>query len=104
MRYRKFGKTGEKVSTLSLGCMRFPDEETAVEIVAKAVELGINYFETSIGYVGGNSERWLREGLGQDREKVLVSTKSHPIVDGEGASADEVRRTIEESLEKLGME
>jgi predicted aldo/keto reductase-like oxidoreductase len=82
--------------------MRFPDEETAIEIVAKAVELGINYFETSIGYVGGNSERWLGKGLGKDREKVMVSTKSHPIVDGEGVSADGARRTIEESLEKLG--
>jgi predicted aldo/keto reductase-like oxidoreductase len=82
--------------------MRFPDEETAAETVAKAVELGINYFETSIGYVGGNSERWLGRGLGRDRKKVMVSTKSTPLVDGQGVSADGVRRTLEESLEKLG--
>jgi predicted aldo/keto reductase-like oxidoreductase len=82
--------------------MRFPGEEEAVEIVAKAIELGINYFETSIRYVNTNSERWLGRGLGQDRRKVMVSTKSQPLVDGEGVSADGVRRTLEESLEKLG--
>lgn len=102
MRYRKFGKLDEKVSALSLGCMRFPSEKAAVEIVAKAAKLGINYFETSIGYVSGNSEHWLGRGLGDDRDKVMVSTKSHPIVDGEALSADEVRRSIDESLEKLG--
>ena len=102
MRYRKFGKLDRQVSALSLGCMRFPSEEAAFEIVAKAVELGINYFETSIRYVNRNSERWLGKGLGQDRKKVMVSTKSTPLVDGEGVSADGVRRTIDESLEKLG--
>lgn len=102
MRYREFGKTGERVSALSLGCMRFPSEETAIEVVAKAVESGINYFETSIRYVNSNSERWLGKGLGQDRNKVMVSTKSPPLVDGEGVSAAGVRRTLEESLEKLG--
>lgn len=102
MRYREFGKTGKSISTLSLGCMRFPDEETAIEIVSKAVGSGINYFETSIGYVGGNSERWLGKGLGQDRDKVMISTKSPAIVDGKGITVDGVRRTLEESLEKLG--
>jgi predicted aldo/keto reductase-like oxidoreductase len=102
LRYRELGKTGESISILSLGCMRFPSKEVAVEIVAKAVELGINYFETSIGYVGGNSERWLGRGLGEAREKVMVSTKSHPTADGEGVSADGVRRAIDESLAKLG--
>jgi predicted aldo/keto reductase-like oxidoreductase len=102
LRYRELGDTGEKISALNLGCMRFPDEETAIQIVAKAIELGINYFETSIRYVNGNSERWLGKGLGQDRRKVMVSTKSPPIVNGEDVSADGVRRTLDESLAKLG--
>ena len=102
MRYREFGHTGEKISALSLGCMRFPDEETAVQIVARAIGLGINYFETSIRYLNGNSERWLGKGLGQDREKVMVSTKSTPIVNHQELGAEGVRRTLAESLEKLG--
>lgn len=102
MRYREFGQLDEEISALSLGCMRFPSEEAAYEIVAKAVDVGINYFETSIGYVNGNSERWLGRGLGKDRSRVMVSTKSQSIVDGEPVSADEVRRTIDTSLEKLG--
>ncbi len=48
MKYREFGSTGEKVSILSLGCMRFPDEKTAVDIVARSVELGVNYFEGKV--------------------------------------------------------
>ena len=103
MRYREFGKTGEKISELSLGCMRFPDEEAAAAIVRKSVELGINYFETSCRYCDGNSEAWLGKGLQGIRDRALVSTKSTPYSDATKTS-DGVRQSIEASLERLGVE
>ena len=103
MRYREFGRTGEKISELSLGCMRFPDEETAVAIVRRSVELGINYFETSCTYCDRQSEPWLGAGLRGGRGKVLVSTKSTPYSDATKTS-DGVRQSIEASLERLGVE
>ncbi len=103
MRYTTFGETGEKVSRLSLGCMRFPDEETAIEIVEKAVELGINYYETGSRYCGGQSEVWLGKGLGTRRKDVMVSTKARVGGRGPGfPTADDARRMIGESLGRLG--
>ena len=104
MRYRDFGKTGERVSMLSLGCMRFPDEQTAIEIVNEAVNQGINYFETSVGYIKGLSEKWLGKALGNRRDEVMVSTKSHTIESGNPVNANEVRRLIDGQLENLGMD
>jgi predicted aldo/keto reductase-like oxidoreductase len=102
MKYRQLGSTGKNISVLSLGCMRFPDKDTAAAIVARSVELGINYFETSNRYCRSSSEEWLAGGLGADRAKVMVSTKCQPGAGAERKNADTVRRTIEESLRKLG--
>lgn len=102
MRYRDFGKTGERVSILSLGCMRFPDKQAAYEIVNRAIDMGINYYETSVGYCGGESEGWLGKGLGSRRDEVMVSTKSHTIERGEPATAENVRRLIDKQLANLG--
>ncbi|MDF1514514.1 MAG: aldo/keto reductase, partial [Anaerolineae bacterium] len=101
MQYRSFGKTGTRVSILSLGCMRFHDEGSALEVVNAAVDNGINYFETSVGYLGGQSEVWLGKGLGQRRGEVLVSTKSHTIERGEPVTADQVQRLMDNQLQKL---
>ncbi len=100
MIYRDLGRTGLKISGLSFGCMRFPDAETAAATVRRAVELGVNYFDTSCDYCRGESETWLGEGLKGLRDKVLVSTKSPPGEEGL-LTADEVRRSIDKSLQKL---
>lgn len=57
MRFKEFGKTGKKVSVLGFGGMRFDprDEELAIQTVHKAVELGINYFDTVPGYCENTS-------------------------------------------------
>jgi predicted aldo/keto reductase-like oxidoreductase len=101
MRYRVFGKTGLQVSELSLGCMRFPSEQAAFRIVNEAIDQGINYYETSVGYLNGKSERWLGRALGKRRGQVMVSTKSHTIEKGQEVRADEVRRLIDMQLERL---
>ena len=66
MTYRTNPKTGEKVSLLGYGCMRWPtlhdadetlDQETINQLVDKALEYGVNYFDTSPAYCKGLSER-----------------------------------------------
>ncbi|MBN1868098.1 aldo/keto reductase [Candidatus Sumerlaeota bacterium] len=97
MQFRQLGNTGESVSILNLGCMRFPNEEKSEEIVNRSIDLGINYFETSNRYCESQSEIWLGKALGERRKGVLVSTKSRP----NAGSSDDTRRKIDESLHRL---
>lgn len=80
MLYREMGKTGDKISVLGYGCMRFPkkdgriDEERAKKQVISAIEQGVNYFDTAYMYPG--SEATLGRILAQGyRDKVLIATK-----------------------------
>ena len=99
MEYRELGRTGKKVSLLSLGCMRLPeDDEEGAKVVSRAVDLGINYFETSEGYCGGRSEVKLGMGIKGRRDKVYISTKQNIRPD---TTADEIKRKFEVSLKRL---
>ena len=84
MQYTTLGKTGLEVSRLGFGCMRLPmktaqivDRELAIPMLHKAVELGITYFDTAVGYCGGDSQRVLGEAMEGMRDKVVLSTKNH---------------------------
>ena len=73
MNYRKFGNTGEKISALGFGCMRFPeyekdgkmyvDQDKVDEMVAEAYRQGVNYFDTAPKYCNCNSEELSEEQL-----------------------------------------
>ena len=107
MRYKEFGKTGKKVSVLGYGGMRFDpkDEETAIRAVHRAVELGINYFDTAPGYCEDTSEMFIGKALSalpKEKQKGLhISTKSHI---GADPKADDVRRRIDDQLKKFKRE
>lgn len=80
MLYRKMGNTGDNVSILGYGCMRFPkkdrriDEERSERQVVSAIEKGVNYFDTA--YIYPNSEAVLGKILAKGyRDKVMVATK-----------------------------
>lgn len=84
MRYVKFGKTGDEISALGMGCMRLPvkdsnneiDRQKAIIVLEKAIESGINYFDTAYPYHGGNSESFLGEFLDKGlRKEIRVATK-----------------------------
>ena len=76
MEYRTLGKTGLKVSTISFGVMRL--KEPAV--LYKALDLGINYFDTAESYQNGNNETMLGKVAKEyGREKVIIATKIHPF-------------------------
>jgi predicted aldo/keto reductase-like oxidoreductase len=108
MQYVDFGKTGAKVSRLGMGCMRLPgydkdgktvfDEEKGIALIHRAMELGVNYFDTAPYYCDKQSEVILGKALkGGKREKVFVSTKN-PI---ENDSGDDYEKRLENSLKQL---
>ena len=109
MNYREFGKTGEKISALGFGCMRFPeyeedgkklvDQEKVDEMIAYAYQQGVNYFDTAPFYCNSNSEAALGHAVRGFRDHVLISTKC-PVDKGMGE--DGYRRFLEQSLTRLG--
>jgi uncharacterized protein len=107
MIYREFGKTGIKVSTLGFGAMRLPmveiegkkyiDEDKAIPVIHKALELGVNYVDTAPYYCDSLSEITVGKALKGIRHKVYLSTKN-PIED---ASGEHFLERLEKSLKKL---
>lgn len=121
MKYIKLGNSELKVSRICLGCMGFGDatsgqhswtldEEHSREIIKKALDLGINFFDTAIGYQNGTSEQYLGRALKDfaKREEVVVATKFLPRTQEEidkGISGQEhVQMMLNKSLENLEME
>jgi aryl-alcohol dehydrogenase-like predicted oxidoreductase len=119
MEYRSLGRTGLKVSELCLGTMTFgwgADEPTALAILDRAFEAGINFIDTADiysnwapGNPGGVSEaiigRWLK---GKDRRQVVIATKVRGRMwegpNGEGLSRQHIMYAVEDSLRRLGVE
>jgi hypothetical protein len=69
--YRVLGQTGLKVSTVGYGCMITSDPT----VITRAVDMGINYFDTSRGYQSGQNERMVGAALGAKRKDVFISSK-----------------------------
>jgi aryl-alcohol dehydrogenase-like predicted oxidoreductase len=75
---RTFGKTGAKLTVIGLAGGRFPliSTEEAIALTRRAVELGINYFDTAHGYWNGQSEEVYGKVLPDVRERVFLTTKA----------------------------
>jgi D-threo-aldose 1-dehydrogenase len=114
MEYRTLGRTGLSVSavcvgTSSLGSHPAPHgTDTAVATIRRALEGPFNFIDTSNEYGGGgNSERRIGQALaaaGGLPEGVVVATKVDPIRGTSDFSGDRVRRSVAESLERLGLD
>ena len=87
MRYARLGNSGLVVSRLALGTMTFGSKYGAVakvgqdaanQMVARALDAGINLFDTADQYSGGQSEEVLGKALGRRRGDVVVATRSRP--------------------------
>ena len=121
MQYTKLGNTDLNVSRICMGCMGFGDatrgqhswtidEEHSREIIRKGLELGINFFDTAIGYQSGTSEQYVGRALRDfaRREDVVVATKFLPRMPEEIESGITGQRHIENmintSLANLGMD
>lgn len=119
MDYVKFGNTGLYVSRICLGYMSFGEvvpgwhswvlnEENSRPIIRRALELGINFFDTANVYAGGTSEeitgRILKEYA--NRDEIVLATKvwgrMHPGPNGAGLSRKAILSEIDKSLKRLG--
>ncbi|MBX3082581.1 MAG: aldo/keto reductase [Anaerolineae bacterium] len=115
MQYRHLGRTGLLVSPLCLGTMAFGPlaaEPDAYQIMDRALEVGINFFDTANVYGRKKGEgvteniigRWLAQGGGR-REKIVLATKVHNTMgdwpNESKLSALHIRRACDESLRRL---
>ncbi len=122
MEYRRLGSTGLKVSRLGLGCGNFggigsapaffgmgESEAQAFALMDRAIDSGINFFDTANAYGGGRSEtyigRWLRSKGSAARDQLLLSTKVfNPVGPGpndRGLSRKHILQQVDESLRRL---
>jgi len=120
MQYRQLGSTGLIVSRLALGGSTFTrgdkslgafykvGPELAAEMVGKALDAGINYFDTADVYASGQSEELLGEALRPHRDRVVISTKvgnrgaGNREVLHSGLSRRHVMWSVDQSLKRLG--
>src|SRR5829696_2631594 len=119
MEYTKLGNTGMDVSRICLGCMGFGDaerwihkwvldEENSRPIIKKALDLGINFFDTANVYSIGMSEEILGRALKDfaNRDEVVIATKvrgrMHEGPNGRGLSRKAILSEIDKSLQRLG--
>ncbi len=78
MQYREYGNTGKMISALGFGAMRLPqDEDYAVEIIRRYLDLGGNLIDTARAY--GESEKIVGRAIKGRRDEVYLSTKNHSL-------------------------
>jgi aryl-alcohol dehydrogenase-like predicted oxidoreductase len=122
MEYVKLGSTGLDVSQLCLGCMSYgePDrgahpwsltEEASRPFIKRALEAGVNFFDTANVYSAGSSEEIVGRALRDfaDRDEVVIATKLHGVMrpgrpNGGGLSRKEVFTEVDHSLRRLGVD
>src|SRR5690348_4469768 len=119
MEYVRFGSTGMKVSKICLGCMTYgvPErgthpwtlsEEQSRPFIRRAIELGINFFDTANVYSDGTSEEIVGRALKDfaKRDAVVLATKVHGKMrddpNGRGLSRKAILTEIDQSLRRLG--
>ncbi|WP_426445279.1 aldo/keto reductase [Paenibacillus sp. S-38] len=119
MDYVKLGRTGLDVSRICLGCMSFGvaekwthpwvlNEENSRPIIKKALDLGINFFDTANIYSVGSSEEIVGRALKDyaNRDEIVIATKvhfrMHPGPNGAGLSRKAIMSEIDKSLQRLG--
>ncbi len=117
MEYVKLGNTGLDVSRICLGCMGFGDtewvhkwvldEENSRPIIKRALELGVNFFDTANMYSRGMSEEIVGRALKDyaNRDEIVIATKvyirMHEGPNGAGLSRKAIMSEIDKSLQRL---
>ena len=121
MEYARLGSTGMKVSRICLGCMSYGqpgkgsswelDEDASRPFIKRALELGINFFDTANVYSNGSSEEIVGKALrdfAASRDEVVIATKVYfPMGQGpndRGLSRKHIFSSLDASLKRLGMD
>lgn len=117
MEYTSLGSTGLTISQIGLGTMGFGsgrewglDEQESDKIIQRAIDLGINFFDTANIYSHGESEEILGNSLeGYDRDAFVISTKAHRQMDPDnpnsgGLSRKALQQELDHSLDRLGID
>ena len=119
MRYTKLGSSDLEVSRICMGCMGFGDpnngqhswtldEEHSRKIIKRGLELGVNFFDTAVGYQSGTSEQYLGRAIRDfaKRNEVVIATKFLPRTQEEIAAGisgqQHIQDMIDTSLRNLG--
>lgn len=117
MEQRRLGTQGLRVSAQGLGCMGMSefygasDEAESIATIHRALELGVNFFDTSDMYGPYKNEELLGRAIADRREEVIIATKfgivrdpQNPALRGVSGKPDYVRASCEGSLRRLGVE
>lgn len=113
MDYVKLGKTNLKISRIGMGCWAIGghgygvvDDEQSIQTIRKAIELGVNFFDTADVYGFGHSEEILSRALGPQVKEVVIATKFGVAWDDQGrtfkdCSPERAQKALEDSLRRL---
>ncbi|MFB6111588.1 MAG: aldo/keto reductase [Halobacteriaceae archaeon] len=117
MEYTKLGNTGLDVSRLCLGCMNFGssrdwmvgDRDRSMDVIERALDLGINFLDTANVYSRGESEEIVGEAISEyDRSEIVVATKVFGEMfegpNGQGLSRKHIFDQVEASLYRMGLD
>lgn len=81
MKFRKLGNTGEQLSAIGLGCMGMSfaygpaDEQESINTLHRALDLGVNFWDTADMYANGENEKLISKVLVPNRDKIFIATK-----------------------------
>jgi len=119
MKFRKLGNTGEQLSAIGLGCMGMSfaygptDEQESIRTLHKALDLGVNFWDTADMYANGENEKLISKVLVPNRDKIFIATKfgfrfkdgkaSHSGAPGTyfDGSPEWIKKAIDLSLQRL---
>src|SRR5947208_7669839 len=118
MKYRQLANTGEKLSSIGLGCMGMSfaygpkNDDESIKVLERSLELGINFWDTADMYGQGHNEKLISNVLVPNRDKIFIATKfGFRVKEGSGlagtpgtyfaGSPKYVKEAVEKSLQRL---
>jgi aryl-alcohol dehydrogenase-like predicted oxidoreductase len=119
MKFRKLGNTGEQLSAIGLGCMGMSfaygpaDEQESINTLHRALDLGVNFWDTADMYANGENEKLISKVLVPNRDKIFIATKfgfrfkdgkaSHSGAPGTyfDGSPEWIKQAVDQSLQRL---